>query len=96
MWLRRLRTVCTERSIVLIFDEVFVVCGRAALMRRFRNEYPSDICFARGTFNSHPYVMGAMNEFLRRLDEPAIRESYDRVESGADVAASVLAQARLP
>ena len=29
---------------------------------------PADICFARGTFNSHPYVMGAMHEFLQRLD----------------------------
>ena len=48
-----------------------VVCGRGELMRRFRDERPSDICFARGTFNAHPYVMCAMNAFLRRLDEPA-------------------------
>ena len=41
------------------------VCGRRELMRRFRDDRPADICFARGTFNSHPYVMGAMNEFLR-------------------------------
>ena len=40
-------------------------------MKRFRDDRPSDICFASGTFNSHPYVMGAMNEFLRRIDEPA-------------------------
>jgi len=100
-WLSRLRDVCTERGIVLIFDEVFigfrlarggaqeyfgvradlvtygktlggglpigVVCGRADLMKRFREDRPADICFARGTFNSHPYVMGAMNEFLRHL-----------------------------
>ena len=33
-------------------------------MQRFRDERPADICFARGTFNSHPYVMAAMNEFL--------------------------------
>ena len=44
---------------------VGVVCGRAALMRRFREDRPADVCFARGTFNSHPYVMGAMHEFLR-------------------------------
>ena len=37
-------------------------------MRRYRDDRPADICFARGTFNSHPYVMGAMCEFLRRLD----------------------------
>ncbi len=56
---------------------VGVVCGSAALMRRFRNDRPADICFARGTFNSHPYVMGAMNAFLRRLDDPDIRATYD-------------------
>ena len=46
---------------------VGVVCGRAAWMKRFRDERPADICFARGTFNSHPYVMGAMQVFLERL-----------------------------
>ncbi len=109
-WLEKLRAVCTERSIVLIFDEVFVgfrlarggaqeyfgvpadmvtygktvagglpvgvLCGRAALMRRFRDDRPADICFARGTFNSHPYVMGAMREFLERLDSEPLRALY--------------------
>ena len=45
-----------------------VVCGKRGWMRRFRDESPADICFARGTFNSHPYVMGAMNVFLRHLE----------------------------
>ena len=109
-WLHRLRQVCTERGIVLIFDEVFlgfrlapggaqdyfgvradmvtygktlggglpvgVVCGRAALMKRFREDRPVDICFARGTFNAHPYVMGAMNAFLRELETPAVQALY--------------------
>ena len=109
-WLKRLREVCTERNIVLIFDEVFVgfrlapggaqeyfgvkadmvtygktlggglpigaVCGRRDLMKRFRDDRPADICFARGTFNSHPYVMGAMHEFLQRIDTPEIRALY--------------------
>jgi len=44
---------------------VGVVCGRAELMRRTKPDRPADICFARGTFNSHPYVMGAMDAFLR-------------------------------
>jgi glutamate-1-semialdehyde 2,1-aminomutase len=48
-------------------------------MKRFRDDRPSDVCFARGTFNSHPYVMGAMNEFLRRL-EGEKRASYERVD----------------
>jgi glutamate-1-semialdehyde 2,1-aminomutase len=55
---------------------VGVVCGRHALMRRFSDDRPADICFARGTFNSHPYVMATMNEFLRHIDDPAVRESY--------------------
>jgi glutamate-1-semialdehyde 2,1-aminomutase len=38
-------------------------------MRRFDPDRPADICFARGTFNSHPYVMGAMHEFLDRLQD---------------------------
>lgn len=109
-WLQRLRAVCSERGIVLIFDEVFmgfrlapggaqqyfgvradlvtygktlggglpvgVVCGRAALMKRFREDRPADICFARGTFNSHPYVMGAMQVFLERLHSAPVRAMY--------------------
>ncbi len=53
-----------------------VLCGRAQYMRRFREDRPADICFARGTFNSHPYVMGAMHEFLHRLDSDAVRALY--------------------
>jgi len=59
---------------------VGVVCGTHKLMKRFKENRPTDICFARGTFNSHPYVMAAMNEFLRRIDEPDIRESYDKLD----------------
>jgi len=55
---------------------VGVVCGRKDLMKRFSTERPSDVCFARGTFNSHPYVMAAMHEFLQRLDTPEIRALY--------------------
>jgi len=109
-WLKRLRDVCTERNIVLIFDEVFVgfrlakggaqdyfgvradlvtygktlggglpigvVCGKSDLMKRFRDDRPADICFARGTFNSHPYVMAAMNEFLQFLQTPQADALY--------------------
>jgi glutamate-1-semialdehyde 2,1-aminomutase len=114
-WLKRLRAVCTERHIVLIFDEVFVgfrlapggaqeyfgvradmvtygktlaggwpvgaLCGRADLMKRFREDRPADICFARGTFNSHPGVMGAMAEFLERIEAPEIRRTYDNLDA---------------
>jgi glutamate-1-semialdehyde 2,1-aminomutase len=55
---------------------VGVLCGRADLMRRFNPERPADICFARGTFNSHPYVMGAMQVFLERLASPGVSAHY--------------------
>jgi glutamate-1-semialdehyde 2,1-aminomutase len=113
-WLKQLREVCTERNIVLIFDEVFVgfrlapggaqeyfdvradmvtygkslggglpigvVCGRKDLMRRFRDDRPADVCFARGTFNSHPYVMAAMDEFLSRLRSENFRAVYNGLD----------------
>jgi glutamate-1-semialdehyde 2,1-aminomutase len=113
-WLKSLRQVCTERNIVLIFDEVFLgfrlaaggaqeyfsvradmvtygkslagglpigaVCGRKDLMRRFREDHPVDVCFARGTFNSHPYVMTAMDEFLSRLASPNFRGIYNGLD----------------
>ncbi len=123
-WLQRLREVCSQRDIVLIFDEVFVgfrlapggaqeyfgvradmvtygktlggglpvgvVCGRHHLMKRFRADRPADICFARGTFNSHPYVMAAMDEFLRRLDTPEIRGLYSDLDRTWDGRADTL------
>jgi glutamate-1-semialdehyde 2,1-aminomutase len=64
---------------------VGVLCGRGALMKRYRDDRPADICFARGTFNSHPYVMGAMCEFLHRLETPEIQALYkdlDRIWNG--------------
>jgi glutamate-1-semialdehyde 2,1-aminomutase len=69
-----------------------VLCGRADLMRRFREERPADVCFARGTFNSHPYVMGAMAEFLDRLDTPAIQACYRDLDAVWDGRATVLNQ----
>ncbi len=55
---------------------VGALCGRKDLMKRFREDRPADICFARGTFNSHPYVMGAMCEFLERIESEEIRALY--------------------
>src|SRR5271169_4131151 len=114
-WLNALRAVCSERGIVLIFDEVFVgfrlcrggaqeyfgvradmvtygktvagglpvgvLCGRRETMRRFRDDAPADVCFARGTFNSHPYVMTAMDEFLSRLASPNFRSVYHGLDA---------------
>jgi glutamate-1-semialdehyde 2,1-aminomutase len=59
---------------------VGVVCGRNDLMQRFRKEYPADICFARGTFNAHPYVMGAMQVFLERIKEFDVRLLYNNLD----------------
>lgn len=123
-WLARLRDVCTRKSIVLIFDEVFVgfrlglggaqeyfgvradmvtygktvggglpigvVAGRHDLMKRYRDDRPTDVCFARGTFNSHPYVMATMNEFLRYAVSEEFRELAAEAESAWDRRASAL------
>ena len=59
---------------------VGVLCGLAQFMRRFRDDRPADICFARGTFNAHPYVMGAMHEFLLRIETEAVRRLYRDLE----------------
>ena len=59
---------------------VGVVCGTHELMRRFRDDRPADVCFARGTFNSHPYVMSAMDEFLSRLASPNFRSVYNGLD----------------
>jgi glutamate-1-semialdehyde 2,1-aminomutase len=63
---------------------VGVVCGRAELMRRFNPERPADLCFARGTFNAHPTVMGAMHEFLQRLDSPEVQRIYQDLDTTWD------------
>ena len=79
---------------------VGVICGRSDLMQRFRPEQPADLCFARGTFNAHPYVMGAMQAFLERLQSPPIAALYDGLDARWDRRATTLNQAlesaRLP
>lgn len=113
-WLKALRQVCTDKGIVLIFDEVFlgfrlaaggaqayfgvqadmitygktlgggfpvgVVCGKKAWMHRFHEDRPADICFARGTFNAHPVVMGAMSAFLDQLETPDVKAMYEGLD----------------
>jgi glutamate-1-semialdehyde 2,1-aminomutase len=59
---------------------VGVVCGRRDLMKRFRDDKPADICFARGTFNAHPYVMGAMQVFLEKLATPEVQAIYQGLD----------------
>jgi glutamate-1-semialdehyde 2,1-aminomutase len=59
---------------------VGVVCGQSHWMRRFNEKHPADICFARGTFNAHPVVMGAMSAFLDALDSPEIQAVYEGLD----------------
>lgn len=59
---------------------VGVLCGTRALMKRYREDRPADICFARGTFNSHPYVMGAMDAFLRHMETPEAKALHDGLD----------------
>ena len=79
---------------------VGVLCGLAKYMRRFREDRPADICFARGTFNAHPYVMGAMHEFLLRLETEAVRSLYRNLDDVWNARARLLnerlAAAQLP
>lgn len=109
-WLKQISEICIERSIVLIFDEVFtgfrlgyrgaqeyfgvqadlvtygktlggglpvgVVCGSHALMKRYKPDQPANVSFARGTFNSHPYVMACMHQFLTRIAQPEYQRQY--------------------
>ena len=59
---------------------VGVVCGKHAWMRRYKESRPADICFARGTFNAHPAVMGAMSAFLDQLETPEIKAIYQGLD----------------
>ena len=59
---------------------VGVLCGRADLMKRFKEAEPANISFARGTFNSHPHVMACMSVFLQRIRQPDIQDIYARAD----------------
>jgi glutamate-1-semialdehyde 2,1-aminomutase len=69
---------------------VGVLCGSHRFMQRFRQDRPADVCFARGTFNSHPYVMGAMYEFLQRLDTQPLRALYRDLDATWNARAAAL------
>ena len=71
---------------------VGVVCGDTRWMKRWKPESPADVCFARGTFNSHPYVMTAMRAFLRHLDQPEVQASYHGLDGLWNGRAAVLSQ----
>jgi glutamate-1-semialdehyde 2,1-aminomutase len=58
-----------------------VVASTHKLMKRFKNKQPAHVSLARGTFNSHPYVMSTMNEFLTRIEQKNIQQLYQKIES---------------
>ena len=133
-WLERLRAVCDEAGVPLIFDEVYtgfrlapggaqeyfgvradmvvygktvaggmpigVVCSTKTLMRRFDPEHPMRVAYVVGTFSAHPAVMGAMNEFLQWVTDPATPALYDemneRCAQWAQATNRALAEAALP
>ncbi|MEP1449030.1 MAG: aminotransferase class III-fold pyridoxal phosphate-dependent enzyme [Paraglaciecola sp.] len=60
---------------------VGVLAGTHSLMKRFKDAKPVDVSFARGTFNSHPSVMGAMHQFLKKIQTPDIQSLYQTSEA---------------
>lgn len=60
---------------------VGVVCGRHEWMRRYRDDRPADIAFARGTFNAHPGVVASMAAFLQRLDTAQVQALYAQADA---------------
>jgi len=79
---------------------VGVLCGTHALMKRYKDDQPVNISFARGTFNSHPYVLACMDEFLRRIEQEEYQQIYKNLDTiwGSRVAElnHRLEQAELP
>ena len=79
---------------------VGVICGLSKWMRRFKTDKPGELCFARGTFNAHPYVMATMNVFLNTLKTPDTKEIYAQASQQWAVRLGTLnrrlAQADLP
>ena len=69
---------------------VGVLCGRRDLMQRFKPDQPANISFARGTFNSHPYVLAAMNVFLQRIEQPRYQNLYLQAEATWDARIALL------
>jgi glutamate-1-semialdehyde 2,1-aminomutase len=79
---------------------VGVICGMSRWMKRFDDKRPADLCFARGTFNAHPYVMTTMQVFLEKLQTEAVNQMYERNSriwtERMDLLNARLRQAKLP
>lgn len=60
---------------------VGVLAGRHDLMKRFKDNKPVDVSFARGTFNSHPSVIATMNAFIKRIQTAEVSRLYEQAEA---------------
>eukprot|EP00930_Biecheleria_cincta_P037709 TRINITY_DN2590_c0_g1_i2.p1 TRINITY_DN2590_c0_g1~~TRINITY_DN2590_c0_g1_i2.p1 ORF type:complete len:623 (+),score=129.39 TRINITY_DN2590_c0_g1_i2:65-1870(+) len=61
-----------------------VVCGPKNLMARGDAKKAARINYVIGTFAGHPFVMAAMNQFLKWLDTPETLKSYDVMHENID------------
>lgn len=59
---------------------VGVLCGKYNLMKRYKDHQPANISFARGTFNSHPYVLACMDQFLQRIAQEPYQQMYETLD----------------
>jgi glutamate-1-semialdehyde 2,1-aminomutase len=77
-----------------------VVCGTKQLMKRSDPSHPMRIAYVIGTFSAHPLVMGAMNEFLKWVVQPATAGLYEEAQLRCDnwvhATNQQLAEASLP
>ncbi len=58
-----------------------MVCARRALLQRYRDDKPPDVCIARGTSNSHPCVMGAKQVFLECIQTREVQAFFADLEA---------------
>jgi len=61
-----------------------VVCGPKDLMARGDAKKVARVNYVIGTFAGHPFVMAAMNQFLKWLDTPETLNSYGTMHDNID------------
>ncbi|MGA1068238.1 MAG: aminotransferase class III-fold pyridoxal phosphate-dependent enzyme [Burkholderiaceae bacterium] len=57
-----------------------LVAGEPKWMERLSGGSPSNLVFARGTFNAHPHVVAGILAFLRALEQPDISACYETLD----------------
>lgn len=61
-----------------------VCCGPKDLMARGDSKRVARVNYVIGTFAGHPFVMAAMNEFLKWLEKPETLKSYSDMHANID------------